>query len=284
MRRWIWIILAVCFFLGLGWFLFWNRHQRTEDIAPLRVTFLKVGKADAAILECGGGFLVLDTGEEDDGPELIVALQKAGCTRVDALILTHFDQDHIGGADQLLEAIPVGTVYLPDYEGEGSDWNELVAALARSDCRILRLQEPAVLRLGDASVEIDPPGDYAVPAGASDYDNEFSLIVTVRHGQKRLVFTGDAEKARLREYLAAKPASCDFLKLPHHGIYNTELGPLLQALRPQYGVICSSRKHPAEDRVLETAARMGVKVLETRNGDIVLESDGHSLALRQKGS
>lgn len=283
MKRWIWIVLAACFFGGAFWLVLDGGRQQDLDIAPLRATFLKVGKADAAFLECDGCFLVLDTGEEDDGQELIEALRAAGCTRVDALILTHFDKDHIGGADQLLEAFPVGGVWLPDYQGGGSDWNELISALELADCEAHWLRGPAALRLGDAAVEIDPPESFAVPDGATDYDNELSLIVTVQHGEKRLVFTGDAEKARLREYLSASPAPCDFLKLPQHGIYNSQLEPLLQALRPQYGVACTSNKHPAEDRVLETAARLGVKVLETRNGNIVLESNGRYLALRQNG-
>ena len=75
---------------------------------------------------------------------------------------------------------------------------------------------------------------------------------------------------------------CGFLKVPHHGIYNTVLEELIKAIHPDYAVICSSEKHPAENATLELLKKYGVDVLETRHGDIPLVSDGQHLELHQK--
>ena len=116
-----------------------------------------------------------------------------------------------------------------------------------------------------------------------EYDNNFSLVTTVTHGINRLYFTGDIEKDRIREILSGGDLSeCGFLKVPHHGIYNTALEDLIRKLKPKYAVVCSSDKHPAENETLELLKRYGADVLETRHGNITLISDGQHLELHQK--
>ena len=66
--------------------------------------------------------MVIDTGEEDDGPDLVEFLQKRSIRELEALIITHYDKDHVGGADTLLEHIPVKKVYVPEYVGTGSEY------------------------------------------------------------------------------------------------------------------------------------------------------------------
>ena len=259
--------------------------RESSGMEPMTVALLKVGKADAIIVQAGGHALLIDTGEEDDGTEVVEFLQNRKITEVDAMIITHFDRDHVGGADTVLESIPVKTVYVPDYEGTHPEYLDFLQAAEAAAVPIQRLPEPVSFPFGEAEVLIEPPASYEIPGEAADYDNNFSLVTTIVHGENRLVFMGDAEKARIREWLGGDSAvPCDFLKVPHHGIYNKALEELFETLTPGYSVICSSQKHPAEEKTLELLKKYCRNVYETRNGDVLVISDGSRLEVRQRGN
>ena len=95
-----------------------SMEREGEDI--LQVQALKVGKADAIVLFCGGETMVIDCGEEEDGQEVLAYLQAEGVSEIDVLMITHFDKDHVGGADTVMNGISVSRVLLPAYTGSGT--------------------------------------------------------------------------------------------------------------------------------------------------------------------
>ena len=274
------VLLAAAVLLSL---IGCSSNAPNSDLKPLTVTLLKVGKADAVIALCDDHALLIDAGEEDDGQEVVDFLKKRVINEIDALIITHFDQDHVGGADTVLENIPVKTVYVPDYESSNTEYIDFAEAAKKSEVPVQRLTEPVSFCFRDVDVLIEPPKSYGIKNESKDYDNNFSLITTLTHGDNSLVFTGDAEKARIREWLSEKErGKCDFLKVPHHGIYNGALDELFSALEPDFSVICSSKKHPAETRTLELLKEYCPNIFETRNGNVLVISDGNKLEVQQK--
>ena len=257
--------------------------QQVPKLSPLSVSVLRVGKADAIAILSGSHAMLIDTGEEDDGQEVAEFLEKHAVKFLDAMIITHFDQDHVGGADAVLEQFPVQNIYLPAYEGTHAEYFEFLQAAERVSAPVHRLTEPLTFRFGDAQVLVEPPASYEIPEGSVDFDNNFSLITTITHGQNRLVFMGDAEKPRIREWLAGDSAvPCTFLKVPHHGIYNGALEELFETLHPPVSVICDSRKHPASEKTLTLLRRFCPRILETKDGNILVLSDGVRLDVQQK--
>lgn len=276
-------ILLICAVLASLTALLLGQKSTKGTLSPFSATFLKVGKADAFILECEGMTMVIDTGEEDDGQELVDTLKEKHISQVDILVITHYDKDHVGGADTLLSQMPVVKVLVPDYEGSITDYAEFVMALKQASLTPEPVSETVSFPFGSAYVTIDPPKSYQVPVSTVEYDNNFSLVATITHGDVRMLFTGDIEKERIKEMLAdGQLQECVFLKVPHHGIYNTALPDLLETVRPKYSVICSSDKNPAEPMTLELLKKYGADVLETRRGKITLLSDGQNIELRQK--
>lgn len=252
-------------------------------LEPLKATLLKVGKADAIILQCQDHTMVMDAGEEEDGEEVIQFLNDQGISKVDILLITHFDQDHVGGADTLIETLPVGEVFLPDYEGNSTEYVDFIAALQEKEITPKRLREPVEFMLGEAQVLVEPPVSYETLVEGAEMDNNFSLITTIMHGENRLLFTGDAEKQRIREWIQGKTAvDCDFLKVPHHGVYNTALQELLDRTSPEYGVICSSNKNPADVQTLELLKGRNCSVFQTKDGNVTVISDGGCLEVHQQ--
>ena len=253
-----------------------------NDSSGLSVSILKVGKADAIICEIDGHALVIDAGEDDDGDEVIEFLENHAISRLDALIITHYDKDHVGGADQLIGKIPVDSVFLPDYVGTHSEYEEFMLALEDEKITPTMVSSPQTLTIGGANITIDPPTSYEIPDDEDEYDNDFSLLTTIVYGEKTLLFTGDIEEARIAELVnAGQLFPVDFLKVPHHGKFNEGLDDLFRITSPAYAVICSSDKNPADKKTLRLLEKYSINYAETRNGDVTITSDGHTIEMKQ---
>ena len=248
----------------------------------LQVEVLKVGKADAIVLMCGGQTMVIDCGEEEDGQEVLDYLEAQGEDKIDVLLITHFDKDHVGGAETVVEGIAIDRVLLPAYEGTSKKYKNFIKALEEAGITPDKVEDVQTLQLESASVTVEPPASYEMPDSEEEYDNNFSLITTVVFGSNRLVFTGDIEEERIEEWLASGTVQpCDVLKIPHHGSYNEELVKMVAVMKPSYAIICDSEKNPAEGKTVSMLEEIGAKCLQTKNGDISIVCDGESIEADQ---
>jgi beta-lactamase superfamily II metal-dependent hydrolase len=226
--------------------------------------------------------MVIDCGEEDDGKEVLAFLGSRDVKEVDVLMITHFDKDHVGGADTLVRGIPVKRVLLPAYAGSGTEYTDFIGAVEKAGINPENVTENLNLTLGSASLYIEPPASYEIPKGANEYDNDFSLITTAEFCGKRFIFTGDIEKQRIREWLAdGSAAECDVLKIPHHGVYNKALADLLSVTKPSHTVICDSQKNPADVKTLELIRKTGADCMQTQYGDITIICSGDGIEIHQ---
>ncbi|MEG1782060.1 MAG: MBL fold metallo-hydrolase [Oscillospiraceae bacterium] len=273
------LCLATCLSLvGCG-----AKEPQPEPLSPLEVSILRVGKADVIVLISGEEVMVIDAGEEEDGEELIEFLSQQGLSHIDTLIITHFDRDHVGGGDSVVEELLIGQVIIPDYEGVNPEYSDFMDSLQEKNITPVALTEPMEFTFGESKVTVEPPLSYDLSNEKGENDNNFSLITTVVHGENRLIFTGDAEKQRIREWLSQGTAApCKFLKMPHHGVYNSALKDLLEATTPEFAVICSSNKHPADEKTLELLKEYKVNAKQTKDGDVSITSDGYKIEIHQK--
>ncbi len=251
----------------------------------LRVTVLKVGKADAILLWVGDEAVLLDTGEEDDGEEILEYIQQQGLKQLKAMIITHFDKDHVGGADKVLENCIVEQVYFPDYEGDGKQYRQFAEALDASSAERIPVTGRIEIKMGDASVGIlasalEP--EEILAGGEEEYDNDLSLAVRLVYGEDTMLFLGDAKEQRIEELLTSgEDLSCDILKMPHHGRYHNGLPELLEAAHPDDAVICCSDKNPAEEETLALLKEQGITAWKTQDGNIEISGRGEGWTIRQ---
>lgn len=239
------------------------------------VRFLKVGQADAIVITSAEHAVVIDTGEDEDGEEILEVLRKAGVAKLDALIVTHFDKDHVGGAPAVLDGIPVGAVYDAAYEPDSKRYRAYAEAVEANGVPRMRVTKPLLIELGDLSLTILPT---ALPY---DGDNDQSLAVSMRDGSVSYLFAGDAEEARIDELIRSGLSKHDILKIPHHGRMKENLSALLDAVQPGCAVITDSDKNPAEEETLALLSARGIQAYETRYGDVVLRSGPEGLEVRQ---
>lgn len=258
-------LLAVCAMLPTGC----STEAQTE------VAVLKVGKADAILILSGSHTVLIDAGEEEDADEILSFLRKRNIGRLDAMIITHYDKDHVGGADGVLKGTNVAAVYDSNYESDSVQYHEYLHALEETGVPRTRVTEATELTLGNLAMTLLPT---AIVDGD---DNDNSLVVSLHDGMHSFFFAADATEARIAELLEDGVELHDVLKMPHHGRYEDNLGDLLDAVSPRLAIITDSEKNPAEEGTLALLEARGVHTRETKNGDIHVYSEAKGLSVDQ---
>lgn len=231
-------------------------------LSGTEITFLKIGKADAILVTTASHALLIDAGEEDDGKTILKLLERRRIQALDAVIITHFDKDHVGGAAEVLEGIPVLAVYDASYESESDEYRAYTGAIEAMATPRVRVTEQQTLTLGALRITLMPS------QLETESDNDNSLVVSIDDGFNRFFFAADAEEARIEALLQQSLAPHDLVKMPHHGRMKGNLKALLEALSPQYAIITDSDKNPADDETLALLKALGIATYETRDGDI----------------
>ncbi len=238
------------------------------------VDFLKVGKADAAVISTGEHIVVIDCGEESDGSKVCKCLDSLDAERVDELILTHYDKDHIGGAAQVVEDYEVSHVIGADYTEESAEYTKLDAAMNDKEIKWEFLKDETMsFTLDDTDFEIYPCEQEKYSDGN---DNNHSLVIKMTHLDDVFLFAADAMQERLDEIMEI--GDCDLLKEPYHGREIANLGEFLDKVSPEYAVV-STNKDNYSEVTEQTLEERGIKTFVTfRDGNIRCTSTGNSLA------
>lgn len=251
------------------------------------VHFLDVGQGDAILLRTPGGRTVL----VDGGPDPVVLASRVGRAlpfwqrRIDLVVVTHPDSDHLAGLLGVIERYEVTQVLHGPMAGSTpleQAWRE---ALAERGIASMPATRGAVIAIGDTTAlhVLHPPGE--TPPGAEGDDNSSSVVLRVVAGECRLLLTGDIDAATEAALLAAgAPLDATVLKVSHHGSGGASTAPFVAAVAPQVAVISVGAEnrfgHPAA-ATLERLEEQGIRVLRTdRDGTVTLRTDGHRYWLR----
>lgn len=199
------------------------------------VHFIDVGQADAAcIVLPTGETLLIDAGSNASENQLLSYLAKYGIRRITYAVFTHPHEDHIGGADAVLDACTVEHVILPNTVTTTATYEYLLNAIAAEGCSVQYAAPGNTYMLGDASFSILGP-----VSTDDDNLNNASIILSFQYGQNRFLFTGDAEEPVETEMLLRDPAAlnADVLKVGHHGSSTSSSDLFLAAVSPDVAVI-----------------------------------------------
>ena len=248
-----------------------------EAVNEFNLSVLKAGQADAIIMRTENHCVIIDCGEKDDGDKVAEYLAGNDIQNVDYLFITHFDKDHVGGVPEVLDSVQVGEIITPDYEGTCDEYYSYLSALNEHNITPTLLDENMSFALDDVLFEVYPPQRKSYV----EEDNDFSLAISVTHGGNRFLFTGDAEKMRLSEIMSQVSGEYDFLKVPHHGKYNSYTKRFFETVKPVYAVITDSAKNPAKDETVAALKAVGSGIYHTMDGDISVVSDGEKIIINQ---
>lgn len=273
-------IFMAAFLLCIGWMtgLQGAEAAGTESSnSSLEVHYIDVGQGDATLIKSDGHAMLIDAGNNNKGTAVQSYLQKQGIKKLDYVIGTHPDADHIGGLDVIIYKFDCTTVMMPDYSKDTKTYEEVVDTLKAKNYKALHPKTGDTYQLGDASFTVTAPSDRKY-----DSANDYSIAIRLEHGDNHFLFVGDAEEESEQEMLKTKQKlSADVYKVSHHGSRSGTTEGFLKAVNPQYAVIScgedNSYGHPHAD-VMNLLRTEGIKVFRTdEQGTIVAVSDGKKI-------
>lgn len=247
----------------------------------LTVVFPKLGSADGALLMTDRATVLIDTGEQNDGDELLELLQSYGRDTIDLLVISHYDKDHVGGAAEILLGCTVKHVIGSTSPKDSDEMTAYYAALEHAGLTEEIPASSLALTVEDLCLTIDPPEKSTYE---SDQSNNSSTVVTVRYQDTQLLFTGDAMAERTTEFSSGlENNSFDLVKIPHHGRDTETVSELIPAMKSgAAAMITSSKKEPENQAVLDALEHGGITPYLTRQGTVIATSDGKTVKISQE--
>lgn len=268
----------------------------------LYVDFIDVGQGDAALVTFpdgrtmlidGGGRFDYWTRDDEAEPferdvrgigEAVVSevLWAKGLSRIDAIVATHADADHIEGLTDVARNFDVGRVFFGRTPSADPDFAELDDILTRRDIRQEIVSRGDVIRFGEVAVEV------LYPLATDDLDavsdNNHSLVLRIVYGNRSFLLTGDIERsAEIKLTSLGGILHADVVKVPHHGSRTSSMQELINAVNAKYAIISVGRHspfgHPHPD-VVDRWIAAGAKVMTTGKwGTVSVSTDGRDLTI-----
>lgn len=246
---------------------------------PFSIDILSVGKADCIVIRTTSNTVMIDTGEAEKFPEIKAYLEANGIRTIDLLILSHFDKDHIGGAEQILQTCEVKKVLESSFSSDRSEYLAYHKIAEEQKVTVEKLTENASVQFGKIALTVMTPKEKEY---SRKEDNNASLVVSLQYGEKSFLFCGDALEERMKEILSEELGEFDLIKLPHHGSYLKNYDEILAAFPCKYAVITDSSKNPADEKLLKLLSDEKIEAYETRYGTIRITYDEKDLLIQQK--
>ena len=233
------------------------------------LTVYDAGKGDAFLFHSEGFNMMVDCGYKDSGDFILKDLYNKNISKLDLLIISHFDKDHVGGAAKIVKNMRIDRIITSPVTNDDKRTVKFLEALSEKGLKNEVPSADISIEEKGFKVEVCPPLNSPYD---EDNDNNSSLLVKVGFEYGTLLFTGDAEDLRIDEILSKNDLKCDVLKIPHHGTEDFKIGELIDAAAPSIALITSSEEESADEKVLNILNEKGVTVYDTKDkGSFILE-------------
>ncbi|MBX0305719.1 lamin tail domain-containing protein [Halomicroarcula sp. F24A] len=272
-----------------------NSTTITEWNSSLEVHYINVGQSvSTLVVSPSNETMLIDTGHyNDDGEYVLQYLQSHNITRIDHLVVSHNDADHIGGNAAIIdyyetEADGIGAIYDPGIAASTQTYEGYLDEVEEHDVTLYETREGDSIQFEGVDVQVLGPPD---PYLESEARNENSIVLRLSYGETSFLLTGDAEddqEAYLVEEYGTQ-LNATVLKAGHHGSSSSTSEALLDAVDPQAVVVSSAYDsqygHPTEDVLDRLATRSIPTYWTATHGDIVFVSNGTAVSVQtQQGA
>ena len=248
----------------------------------LNIIFFYVGQADCTLIKLNDEVILIDAGNNNDGKNVVSFLQEKGITQIDYLIGTHADEDHIGGIDDIINSMDIGTFLIPTIGENGTDYKNAVEMAKEKNIQIKHPTRGEIFYFENAQFEVMSAME---EEGTSD--NNSSLVIEFTYNNTTYLFMGDAETEVENSMSWNK---VNVLKVGHHGSNSSSSTKFLEQVNPEYSIIEVGKNNSynlPSDKAIKRLEESGTQVLRTdkANGEEVgsfwLTSDGNTIDIRE---
>lgn len=241
------------------------------------IRFFDVGQADAALVITNGYTMLIDGGNVADGDDVVASIEALGISKIDIIVSTHSDEDHLGGLPDVMEAFEVSTLYADGNPADTKIYQRFCDVAEEHGIAVANPEPGEVLELGAAKVT------FLGPVSLSSDPNANSIVLRIDYGETSFVFTGDATEQEEKEIVeAGMDLRADVLKVSHHGAEESSCYVFLREVMPEYAVISVGANNKYGHPTANTLSRLrdvGAAVYRTDElGEIICYSNGTDIS------
>ena len=246
------------------------------DNCDVIVHYIDVGQGDSIFVKLPDGkSMLIDAGENDQGGKVIDYIKSTGEDYLDYVVATHPHSDHIGGMDDVINSVDIGTFYMPDCTTSTVTYESMIDALENNNVKVKQAKSGVVIcDYADVKIEILSPTE-------DSYDdlNNYSAVVKLTYKNKSFLFMGDAET--YVEKLITSDVSADVIKLGHHGSSTSSGAKFLNRVNPDMAVISCGKDneygHPHKE-IIKRLEKLEITAFRTdEKGSIIIGTDGEKI-------
>lgn len=239
----------------------------------LTVHFIDVGQGDSEFVEFPGGeVMLIDAGPRGSGAAEYI--KKLGYEKINYVIATHPDADHIGSMAEVLKNFKVDKFYMPDKPHTTKTFENMLDALEENGCEcIYAAAGEDIINDGRIHAQI------LAPCKTYDDSNDMSAVIKIRYNNISFLFTGDITSKSEKDIVeSGADLRADIIKIAHHGSRGSSSQLFLDAVSPRMAIISvgadNKYGHPTKE-VLDRLKMMNISVYRTDiSGNIKIKSDG----------
>ncbi|QQQ87177.1 MBL fold metallo-hydrolase [Peptacetobacter hiranonis] len=247
------------------------------------VHIIDVGQGDSIFIQTlEDKRILIDAGDEEAEHTVYSYLKRRGVKKIDVLIATHPDTDHIGSMDYIIDKFKISHFYMPNAKTDSEAFYNLLDSCKEKNLKIEYLTKGDRLKI-DSSTTME----ILSPSTITDKNNLNSIVSLLNYKGYEFLFTGDAEKENESEILSScNLPDIEFLKAGHHGSSSSSTDEFIEKLKPEaVAISCGYNNdygHPHRS-VLDTFRENGAVVYRTdKNGSLVFYCDENGIFTKKK--
>lgn len=255
------------------------RQENPVVINPdnLVIQYIDVGQGDCILISKNNEHVLIDAGNNEDGPLLVEYFKELGIKKFKYVIGTHAHEDHIGGIDNVINNFDLSHYYMPDVITTTKTFEDVLDALLVKN---KALETPKIgdkFKLNDAVFEVLHVGN-----DKSDLNNT-SIVLKLTYKNTTYLFMGDATDTVERKLInEGVDLDSDVLKVGHHGSQYSSTAAFLRKVTPSYAIIQVGKDndydHPKQITVDKLEKLKTITYRNDIHGTIILTSDGDNIS------
>ena len=244
----------------------------------LNILFMYVGQADSTFIKYRDKTMLIDVGNNEDGMNVVDFLKSKGINKLDYIVGTHYDEDHIGGLDDIINNFDIGKFYLSNGGELGPNYYNLEKAAKKKNLAITIPKVGDKIDFGDVDMEV-----MAASKFDGKNDNNASIVVQAKYGSRKYLFMGDLER---QGEAKRKWNEVDVLKAGHHGSNTSSSQEFLNQVKPKYVFVSAGKNNKyrlPNVKAMERIEKTGAKIFRTdvNESSFWLTSNGNDIDIKE---